>query len=305
MSKKTLYLLGMLVTIIITCFLQWKYCCNCSTSCKKDEVTTTVTTTPKVKEATMLPFVVKDTDGNLSFKVKENFNFKKSGFNFLTPVPADVNANVEKLKEYLTTKDGKSLLITGYYTGDEENKSLYPNLGYARANAVKNYFVGKGIPSKFINTFGELKEDMVANTENVLNGPVAYGVSKANDETEELSKLLEAIKANPLVLYFNTGGSEINLTKQQRKKIMDISHYLDKVEDSHCLVIGHTDATGDAAKNMTLGKKRADSTKELLVRNAISANKIDAISKGQTQPIADNATEEGKAKNRRTVITIK
>lgn len=303
MSKRTLYVLGMLLTIIVTCFLQWRYCCKDST-CKKEEVNTVVTT-PEVKEATKLPFIIKDADGNLSLKIDESFNFKKSGFNFLTPVSTDVDANINKLKDYLTTNEGKSLAITGYYTSDEENNSMYPNLGYARANAVKNYFVNKGISSKFINTFGELKDDMFPDTTSTFYGPVAFGVAKAEDDSEAIAQLLADIKANPLVLYFKKGESRIHLTQDQRRKMMDISRYLDKVEDAHCLVIGHTDNTGNAANNMVLGQKRADFAKEQLVKNAISSSKIDAISKGQTEPIADNATEEGKSKNRRTVITLK
>lgn len=305
MSKKTLYVLGMLLTIIITCFLQWKYCCNCDSPCKKEDTTNNVVVTPEVKEATKLPFVVKDSDGNLSLKVDDNFNFKKSKFNFLTPVSANVDTNIDKLKEYLTTNEGKALAITGYYKSDEENNSMYPNLGYARANTVKNYLVSKGIPSKFINTFGELKDDMYPDAESVFYGPVNFGVAKGEDNSEAIAKLLADIKANPLALYFKKGESRINLTQEQRRKMMDISRYLDKVDDARCLIIGHTDNTGDAANNMVLGQKRADFAKEQLVRNAISSNKIDAISKGQTEPIADNATEEGKAKNRRTVITLK
>lgn len=69
-------------------------------------------------------------------------------------------------------------------------------------------------------------------------------------------------------------------------------------------VVGHTDNTGNADKNMTLGQGRADFAKQYLIANGILGDNIEASSKGQTQPIADNNTEEGRTKNTRTVITI-
>ena len=69
-------------------------------------------------------------------------------------------------------------------------------------------------------------------------------------------------------------------------------------------ISGHTDNTGNANTNMNLGKGRADFAKDYLVKNGILSDNIETSSKGQTNPIADNNTEEGRTKNRRTVITI-
>ena len=55
---------------------------------------------------------------------------------------------------------------------------------------------------------------------------------------------------------------------------------------------------------MRLGKERAEFAKSYLMKNGIAADKIIVSSKGQSQPIATNATEEGRVKNRRTVITL-
>lgn len=300
MSKKTSYLLGILLTIIVGTYLNWKLCCNCDKATNKVE--NNVVATPK--ETTSFPFIVKDADGNLSLNLNDNFNFKNSSAKFESPIPENLQQEIEKLKNYLTTNEGKSLAIKGFYTGDEKNNSAFPNLGIARANSVKNFLVSKGIPSSIIDLFGELKPTMVANKDKVYQGAVGFEVSKAVDNTEALKVIGENIKANPLVLYFKTGQAQINLSAEQRQKIADIVRYLDKVPDAKCVITGHTDNTGDPEKNVVLGQQRADFAKNYLVRNGISDTKIVATSKGQNQPIADNATDEGKAKNRRTVITI-
>lgn len=313
MSKKASYLLGILLTIIIGTLLYWWLCCcccdqkKCDQDCKnKTKEKTTVVEKPKTKAATLHPFALKD--GDFALNIKDNFNFKDSNFKILDPVSDDLKNSVMQLKEYLAKNPYKRINVTGYYTSKEKNNSAYPNLGLARANAIKNYMVSQGIPSRIINTYGKLKDDLSPDESNVYFGPVDYEIKTLAEgdttEAEELKKLGEHIKANPLVLHFKTGQSSINLTAEQRQKIADISRYIDKVEGASCSVVGHTDNTGDPTNNIVLGQERADFAKQYLIRNAIPASKIMATSKGQTEPIADNSTEEGKAQNRRTVVTI-
>ena len=64
-------------------------------------------------------------------------------------------------------------------------------------------------------------------------------------------------------------------------------------------VEGHTDSTGSAAANQTLSDARSKAVVDKLVENGIAADRLKAAGKGQTSPIADNGTDEGKAKNRR------
>lgn len=68
-------------------------------------------------------------------------------------------------------------------------------------------------------------------------------------------------------------------------------------------VVGHTDSTGDEAYNLTLSKDRASSVRDYLsAQPALSDVTITAEGRGQAEPIADNATDEGRAKNRRVEI---
>jgi outer membrane protein OmpA-like peptidoglycan-associated protein len=64
-------------------------------------------------------------------------------------------------------------------------------------------------------------------------------------------------------------------------------------------VEGHTDSTGNAASNQTLSEARSKAIVDKLVELGIAANRLTASGKGQNSPIADNATDEGRAKNRR------
>lgn len=67
-------------------------------------------------------------------------------------------------------------------------------------------------------------------------------------------------------------------------------------------VEGHTDATGDAAHNRTLSLARAESVVQAITAKNIAAQRLTAAGKGPDQPLADNNTEAGKAKNRRVEL---
>ena len=69
-------------------------------------------------------------------------------------------------------------------------------------------------------------------------------------------------------------------------------------------VASHTDAEGDAAINMKLTQRRADAVRKYLVQSGVDAEQVVARGYGETQPIADNATDEGKQANRRVEFRV-
>jgi len=66
----------------------------------------------------------------------------------------------------------------------------------------------------------------------------------------------------------------------------------------------HTDDVGANTYNQQLSLKRAQSVKAYLIKKGISKDRIKAKGYGENKPIADNATEEGRAKNRRVEISV-
>ena len=70
------------------------------------------------------------------------------------------------------------------------------------------------------------------------------------------------------------------------------------------IAVGHTDATGPASYNQALSNRRAEAVKAYLVSKGIESNRIYTEGKGLTQPVADNSTREGRAKNRRVEVEV-
>lgn len=103
-----------------------------------------------------------------------------------------------------------------------------------------------------------------------------------------------------LDIHFDTAKAEI-LT-ESRPVIDEIVSLLKNRPNLRVGVEGHTDNTGTPASNKTLSEARAKSVVAAIVVAGISASRLDAAGYGQERPIADNRTEEGRAKNRRVEI---
>lgn len=87
--------------------------------------------------------------------------------------------------------------------------------------------------------------------------------------------------------------------------LFDISKVI-KDANGPVKIIGHTDSDGDDALNMKLSQQRAEAVKELLVKQYnMDASKLNTEGRGETQPVADNKTAEGKAQNRRVEFIFK
>ena len=94
------------------------------------------------------------------------------------------------------------------------------------------------------------------------------------------------------------------LKPEGRAKLDDLVGKLKAVNLEVIIAIGHTDSIGSNAYNMKLSMRRADAIKAYLISKGIEANRIHTEGKGETQPVADNKTKEGRAKNRRVEIEV-
>jgi K(+)-stimulated pyrophosphate-energized sodium pump len=103
-------------------------------------------------------------------------------------------------------------------------------------------------------------------------------------------------------LEFETGSA--TLTPRSRQQLVDVARILNAYPNARVQIAGYTDNTGDEAANMALSRGRAESVMNALRENGASAANLSARGLGSQNPIADNATDEGRARNRRVTLTV-
>jgi outer membrane protein OmpA-like peptidoglycan-associated protein len=132
---------------------------------------------------------------------------------------------------------------------------------------------------------------------------------RAADAEAELAKLA-AVREEERGLVVTLSGSvlfrsaESNLLPSAQVKLDQVANALLAVRERSILVEGHTDSQGSESYNQGLSQRRADAVRDYIVQRGYPADHIQARGKGEGSPIADNASPEGRANNRRVEIVI-
>lgn len=103
-------------------------------------------------------------------------------------------------------------------------------------------------------------------------------------------------------LLFAVDKSDLSGTAQDN--ITQLATTLNKYDDTEVLIEGHTDADGADAYNETLSESRARAVARALMAQGVQAGRISTMGYGETQPVGDNTSAEGKAQNRRVEVAI-
>lgn len=102
---------------------------------------------------------------------------------------------------------------------------------------------------------------------------------------------------------FDFGRSTIK--REYEPYLNEMAFILNQYADTHIFVVGHADSTGDAAFNQRLSEERAQAVAFYLQSRGLGPHRFSVSGRGETQPIASNATAEGRALNRRVEVLIR
>lgn len=103
-------------------------------------------------------------------------------------------------------------------------------------------------------------------------------------------------------LNFESAGTQ--LTPDSVPTVNNLASILKAYPNAQVQLMGYTDNTGTPEANQTLSQNRADAVKGILVSQGVAAERITARGVGQENPVASNDTDEGRARNRRTELTV-
>jgi outer membrane protein OmpA-like peptidoglycan-associated protein len=152
--------------------------------------------------------------------------------------------------------------------------------------------VGGAIGAVAGNLWSKRMEDKKRAMEQATQGT---GIEVARTPQNEL-------KVNvPADISFDTGRA--NVKPEMRPVLDQFAHGLDPT--MRVRIVGHTDSTGGDAVNDPLSLERARSVRDYLAGRGVAGSRIDTAGRGEHEPIADNASDAGRAKNRRVEIFLR
>ncbi|GIV33334.1 MAG: hypothetical protein KatS3mg031_0869 [Chitinophagales bacterium] len=103
-------------------------------------------------------------------------------------------------------------------------------------------------------------------------------------------------------VFFASG--EAALSRQSLRELDELAEYMKRKKTLIIEIAGHTDNVGDPTSNQKLSEARANSVRNYLLKKGIAPERVIAKGYGDTQPVADNGTPEGRQQNRRTEVRI-
>jgi outer membrane protein OmpA-like peptidoglycan-associated protein len=134
--------------------------------------------------------------------------------------------------------------------------------------------------------------------------PIVAAPDTTDNVADSLAKIY-ALMPKDLIIWHDFDKARLIPDPQMEASLSEIKGWLDKYPESMLLVTGHTDLVGTPEYNRNLGLERAQAAQKFLESKGFSVSRMVVSSKGEEEPIAGYITADERAKNRRTVISIK
>jgi outer membrane protein OmpA-like peptidoglycan-associated protein len=163
-------------------------------------------------------------------------------------------------------------------------------IGKRAGNTAAGAIVGATVGGATGAIIGKYMDKQAAEMEQSVDGAKVERVGEGIQVTFESGILFDVNKA------------ELRpVAKQNLDKMAEI---LNEYKDTNILVVGHTDSDGTEEYNQTLSMRRAQAVSNYLAEHMVSTSRMTVEGRGETAPVADNSTPEGKQANRRVEVGI-
>lgn len=178
---------------------------------------------------------------------------------------------------------------------------------------------GAGIGAIAGGTIGALIGKKAGNTAvgAILGGAIggtagAYIGRKMDQQAKEIEQTVPGATVIPagegIIVKFDSGilfgFDQSDLTANAKQNIDNLAKSLNNYPNTDIMIIGHTDALGSDAYNMKLSLQRANAVRDYAIAKGVASGRLKTEGRGESEPIASNDTEEGRAQNRRVEIVI-
>jgi peptidoglycan-associated lipoprotein len=199
--------------------------------------------------------------------------------------------------------------------------AVRPNTWMVGAALAAAFAVTGCATEKYVNTHVAAVDEKITNTQSTADQQKARIAEHdamlarldktsrdAYERAEAAGKLAEGKFLYNVTLQDDGYKFKVNkyaLSDDEKAKLMDFASKLKSDNRNVYIEIqGHTDSTGTADYNESLGEERAEAVRLFLNEQGVALNRMNTISYGETAPVADNKTKAGRAQNRRVNIVV-
>ncbi len=166
---------------------------------------------------------------------------------------------------------------------------------------------------------GAIESSTYAGYGALIGGGVAAAYCWANGTEEQTVALVETVEPTPVAqsepepmaepvrveLDVKFDFDRAVVKQDSMSDIQDLADFMKQYGQTSTVVEGHTDSVGTDAYNQRLSERRANAVRDVLVnQHGLDASRVDAVGYGESRPVADNSTEEGRAINRRVEAEV-
>ena len=178
----------------------------------------------------------------------------------------------------------------GAVTGAAVGGAAGAMIGRANGSTAKGAIIGAAVGGAVGAVIGHQMDQQAKELQQNIPGATVERVGEGIQVTFESG------------LLFDFNSDVVKPTAAQN--LNNLASSLDKYPGSNLLIVGHTDAVGSDDYNQTLSERRARSTAVYLANRGVNSSRLQTVGRGETEPVATNDAEDGRAKNRRVEVAI-
>lgn len=163
-------------------------------------------------------------------------------------------------------------------------------IGAATGSTAKGAIIGAAVGGAAGAIIGDIMDRQARELEREIEGAKVERVGEGIQVTFESGLLYD----------FDSD----RLRPEARQNLSALARSLNQHPGENLVIVGHTDSVGTVVYNQRLAERRAESAASYLVAQGVARDRIAATGLGETEPVADNATEAGRQANRRIEVAI-
>lgn len=206
----------------------------------------------------------------------------------------------------LTTEFGYHITSNSEFDGAIAATEVNVRDTYMAINIGLLYFLDKGEPSKYCQLYSGITQEYKDMTDyNKIEDMIKKHIPKEVVKEVVVEKPIKtALPEKWVLIGVNFESNSAKLSGESYPILYDVAKTLLMNPNMKVEIQGYTDNVGSESYNKTLGQRRAEAVKGFLIAKGVNANRLTAVSFGESIPVADNKTADGRAMNRRIEFRV-